>query len=427
MSEEQSPQGDVERLLAESDWLKRLALGLVRDPQAAEDLVQETWVVALRRAPRSGTGELRAWLAVVLRNFSLRERRNASLRAQHEALGARREDSVPAAQTIAARVELQRELADAMLALEDPFRDALVLRYFDGLSAIEVARRLGITHDNARQRISRGLAKLRARMDREHGSRGAWLALVRPLVTESAAAPLALPASLGGLAMGTGLKLAAVAALAILALSAWNWRSERASSIEAAGAVAPLPVLHAPALHDRVAAQIGEAPGSRTPVEAESAGAPPAMDPTGADSAITGEVRDARGSSVAAASVAAVVFGDQGFNLLDNARRSERRELDLARSDEDGRFRLEIGRSANVQLEVDAGERGACVLGERQAGENVIAIVLPSGTIRGRIARGKDAEPAVGAHVRAVLALPDRGEEDRPRIRLGRDAAPSAP
>ena len=38
-------------LLGEAPFLKRLALGLCRSVADAEDLVQETWVEALRRPP----------------------------------------------------------------------------------------------------------------------------------------------------------------------------------------------------------------------------------------------------------------------------------------------------------------------------------------------------------------------------------------
>jgi RNA polymerase sigma-70 factor (ECF subfamily) len=154
---------DPEALLAQSNWLRRLARGLVRDESAAEDLAQDTWVAALRARP----ADLRAWMSVVARNFARRSRRDEGLRSAHEARGARSEP-VEGPDEIGARVELQRKLAEALLALEEPYRSALVLRYLDGLSTIQVAEKLGVSHDAARQRISRGLAKLRERLDREH-------------------------------------------------------------------------------------------------------------------------------------------------------------------------------------------------------------------------------------------------------------------
>ena len=78
---------DPEALLAQSTWLRRVARGLVRDENAAEDLAQDTWVAALRARP----ADLRAWMSVVARYFARRSQRDAGLRAAHEPQAARHE------------------------------------------------------------------------------------------------------------------------------------------------------------------------------------------------------------------------------------------------------------------------------------------------------------------------------------------------
>src|SRR5262245_21495357 len=65
---------DQEALLANAGWLHALAASLVRDPATADDLVQDTWLVALQHPPRN-EGSTQAWLARVLRNFALKRRR----------------------------------------------------------------------------------------------------------------------------------------------------------------------------------------------------------------------------------------------------------------------------------------------------------------------------------------------------------------
>src|SRR5689334_18838679 len=84
---------DPERLLAHAEWLERLALGLVREPHAAKDLVQDTWLVALSRPPRDASDDrgLRAWLARVLRNASINSARAEFRRREREASAAPRE------------------------------------------------------------------------------------------------------------------------------------------------------------------------------------------------------------------------------------------------------------------------------------------------------------------------------------------------
>lgn len=61
-------------LLANSAWMHALAKRLVEGEDGAEDLVQETWLRALRRGPRDPE-HARGWLAAVLRNLSVSRRR----------------------------------------------------------------------------------------------------------------------------------------------------------------------------------------------------------------------------------------------------------------------------------------------------------------------------------------------------------------
>ena len=46
---EHAPNVRIDDLLAHAGWVRGLALSLVRDPGAADDLVQETWLAAMRR------------------------------------------------------------------------------------------------------------------------------------------------------------------------------------------------------------------------------------------------------------------------------------------------------------------------------------------------------------------------------------------
>src|SRR6185503_8317505 len=58
----------LEGLLDEAGWLRTLAASLASDAAQAEDLVQDTWLAALRREPRPG--EARPWLGRVVRNLA---------------------------------------------------------------------------------------------------------------------------------------------------------------------------------------------------------------------------------------------------------------------------------------------------------------------------------------------------------------------
>src|SRR5688572_15101425 len=130
----------VEELLAHAGWMRSLARGIVGDPELAEDVVQDAWVAALDRppAPRSPAG-LRAWLARVVANLARSRRRREGARGAVERQAARAE-AVAGELDAVARLELQRELADALLELHEPYRSAVIWRHLDGLGAEEIGR-----------------------------------------------------------------------------------------------------------------------------------------------------------------------------------------------------------------------------------------------------------------------------------------------
>lgn len=75
--------------LAQLESLHRMAMHLCRDGNLAEDLVQETYVLALRSAGtfRAGAGSMRAWMMKILHNaYRTRHRREKRLEFDTERL-----------------------------------------------------------------------------------------------------------------------------------------------------------------------------------------------------------------------------------------------------------------------------------------------------------------------------------------------------
>ena len=203
----------MERLLAEQRWVRRLAQSLVVDPGTAEDLEQETWVRAARgrgEEPRSP----RAWLGTVLRRLAGRHRRTDLRREVREARVARPERT-PATDDLAARAEVHARIAHAVLALGEPWRTTILLRYFEDLPPRDVAARLGVPVATVRTRVVRGLELLRARLGEKDGGGGrSWLPGVATIGGGGEpAGPVAPdPASaVGGLVMGAKGKVAVIA------------------------------------------------------------------------------------------------------------------------------------------------------------------------------------------------------------------------
>lgn len=169
-----------EMLLEHASWASALARQLVGE-SAAEDLVQETWLAALQSPPRSDR-PLRPWLGTVLGNFACMRSRGRGRRREREQRGARAE-ALPSAAELTEKAESQKLLMEALLELDESLREVLLLRFFEELSAAEIARRQGIPASTVKSRLERGLEALRVRLDdRFEGGRRAWSLALLPLL-----------------------------------------------------------------------------------------------------------------------------------------------------------------------------------------------------------------------------------------------------
>ncbi len=166
-----------ERLLSEIEGLRKLARLLVADSQTADDVVQDACVAALERGD-SVRKNPRGWLRAVTRNVAFNERRSASRRRGRERECAVPE-AMPSAAEVAERLDTRRSLVDAVEALPPPYRAVIYLRFFENVSASEIARRLDVPVETVRTRIKRGLRRLRVSLDTRHGR--AWHLALAPV------------------------------------------------------------------------------------------------------------------------------------------------------------------------------------------------------------------------------------------------------
>ena len=83
-----SPRPDPEVLLAHAPFVREMARALLHGDSRAEDVAQDTFVVALQRGPRR-PGFLRAWLAGVVRNLVFTIHRRDAARLKREQVAAR--------------------------------------------------------------------------------------------------------------------------------------------------------------------------------------------------------------------------------------------------------------------------------------------------------------------------------------------------
>ena len=170
---------DLAELAAQSAWARRLAIALARDVQAGEDLAQEAMLASLRHQP---SGNARSWLARVLRNLARLRRRSEGRRDAREREAAR-PDSPDDPALVLQRIELQEALLGAVRALPEPYRNTILLRWFEELEPEEIARRTDTPVRTVHTRLHRALALLREELDRRsRGDRSRWLAAWLPLV-----------------------------------------------------------------------------------------------------------------------------------------------------------------------------------------------------------------------------------------------------
>ncbi len=162
-----------QELLAHAAWVRELARGLVRDEASAEDLAQDTLLVALRGAPRE-QASMRAWLAGIARRLAWNQHR-ARERARSLSADEWEQASTTSPQSIE-RLELYEQLAKELRELREPLRATLVERYVHSRSAAEIARRSGVPLPTVRSRLQQGLEELRIRLDRRYGGqRETWM------------------------------------------------------------------------------------------------------------------------------------------------------------------------------------------------------------------------------------------------------------
>lgn len=148
-------------ILGQMDALRRYARVLARDAEAADDLVQATFLRAHeRRASFREGADLRIWLMAILHNLFVDERRSASAaEARDRAWAELRPGFAPPSGESAARLA---QLRDAFLALGEDQREALHLVAIEGLSVAEAAAVLALPPGTVMSRVARARASLRA-------------------------------------------------------------------------------------------------------------------------------------------------------------------------------------------------------------------------------------------------------------------------
>ncbi|MFO1052814.1 MAG: sigma-70 family RNA polymerase sigma factor [Planctomycetota bacterium] len=173
---------DLDALAAEEPFVRALARSLLCDDAAADDVVQQTWIEALRRG-MPGRGERRGWLARVVSTRASNLRRGERRRVAHEREAARPE-AIESPVELLAREDQRRMVVAAVASLGEPYRTAIMLRYFEGHEPRAMSTLLEVPVDTVNTRLRRARQMLREKLDARHGGdRRAWMLGLIPLAS----------------------------------------------------------------------------------------------------------------------------------------------------------------------------------------------------------------------------------------------------
>lgn len=131
----------------------RIALGIVRIPEEAEDIVTDCFTEMIKKAEFADERHLKAWLIIT-----------AEHRALNVVKSARMKRTVPLEQ-LPERASSRDEsggLREMVLSLPDKLKTATYLYYYEDMPVAEIAAALGISENNVYRRLAqaRKLLKL---------------------------------------------------------------------------------------------------------------------------------------------------------------------------------------------------------------------------------------------------------------------------
>lgn len=178
------PQEIIRFVESYSPFIYRLALKIIGDSQDAEDILQETFIKALRNLPSfEGRSSLATWLHRITVNEALmqiRRQKNNLISLDEEPAGD--EGSTEPLQIVdwnhlpeedLLSVEARQHLDQAIGKLSPLLRVVFVLRDIEGLTVRETAEALNLTETAVKTRLLRARLRLRddltAYFGKKHG------------------------------------------------------------------------------------------------------------------------------------------------------------------------------------------------------------------------------------------------------------------
>lgn len=151
----------------------RFVMKMCRDPEDAKEVLQDT-LLAMARGIRDfrGASSISTWLYTIARSFCIKKRRRSklvpeddgSLDAETTANGRQLADPADSPDEALAGKQVQHALHQAIRSLEPMYREVLLLRDVEGLTAPEVAEVVGVSVQAVKSRLHRARLSVRAQV-----------------------------------------------------------------------------------------------------------------------------------------------------------------------------------------------------------------------------------------------------------------------
>src|SRR6266568_6947142 len=188
------------------DFVYSAALRMVRDAHLAQDVAQGVFVALAQSAPQlAARPVLSGWLHRTTQNLAANTvRSDVRRRAREQEAAAMNELHEPDA----VWEHIAPHLDNALGELSEADRDALLLRYFEGKSAREMAQTLGTSEDAAQKRVSRAVDRLRECLAKRGVTAGASGLVVAISANAVQAAPAGLTVAISTAAALAGTTIA---------------------------------------------------------------------------------------------------------------------------------------------------------------------------------------------------------------------------
>ncbi len=154
-------------------WMLGLAVRIVGEREAAEDILQESFFQVWARAESfdPARGAFPAWLTTIVRSRSIDYLRRRSARPRPVSDSAANDhwtdvpDPGPDVSAIVAERDRRRRVRGALATLPEDQRQVLELSYFGGLTRREIAARLQLPEGTVHTRARLALQRLRSLLE----------------------------------------------------------------------------------------------------------------------------------------------------------------------------------------------------------------------------------------------------------------------